>query len=77
MYDVEEADTNIFVIDTFCKTFNATPLVMKNEDGTKRFNIKLPYDHSDSPAISFKSSTESYNEKSFSKYQIMYSGLLY
>lgn len=77
MYDVDETDTNMFVIDTFCKTFNGTPLIMENENGTKSFNIKLPFDNSNTQTLSFKSRSESYSDRSFSKYQIMYSRLMY
>ncbi len=77
MFDGDDYNTDLFVVNRFCKTFGCTLFVSENEDGTRSFSIKLPFDYSAGNSINFKSNTDEYFNDAFSIYRIMCSDMLY
>lgn len=77
MYDCDEVDTDLFVVNRFCKTFGGTLFTSETEGKAKSFSIRLPYDYSAGSSVDFKSGMAGYTDNLFSKYRIMYSEILY
>lgn len=76
MYPGDEANSDLFIVNRFCKTFGGTLFISKYNDKSKGFSVKLPV--CDLPdGLNLKSDKIRYRADEYSPYLIMYSDILY
>ena len=77
IYDKDETNWNLFIINRFCKAFGGMLLINDNSNEKKSINLRFPFCDNNEEPIKFRTSLKSYQDNKFSKYHIMYSDLLY
>lgn len=73
----DEVDWNLLIINRFCQTFNGTLFISGNSDDSKILGIKFPICDNHNEPVKFETSQKSYQDNQFSKYNIMFSDMLY
>ncbi len=74
-YSDDEFNTDLYVVNRFCKTFNCNLFISEQPNQSRSFNIKFPYNKNNKIIPLLKSPKTIYSEGRFSKYSIYYSEL--
>jgi len=77
LYEGDEVNTDMFIVNRFCKVFGGTLYVSENSNGSRGFSVKLPLDDTPDTVYELKTYSKKYSENAFSKYRIAYSDLIY
>lgn len=77
LYDGDEANPDLIIINRFCKTFEGTLIISENSDKKRSFNIRLPFYDGEEDPVQINTASLSYQDNKYSKYNIMYSKIIY
>lgn len=77
LHNGDELNTDMYIVNRFCKIFSATLFVSEKQDNSRSFSVRLPYDDSSNGPLVFKTAYDKYDKNIFSKYRVAYSDLIY
>lgn len=76
LYEKETADSDLFVVCRFCRTFGGTIFIADApETGGKMYSLKFPFFNGSGENTKFSSPAQSYRSDKFSKYHIALSDI--
>lgn len=77
MYEGDEANSDLIIINRFCKTFEGTLIIYEDRNKKRSFNVRFPFCDSFDSSIRLNTASLSYQDNRFSKYNIIYSKIIY
>ncbi len=77
MYNGDESNSDLIIVNRFCKTFDGTLIIFESSDKKRSFNVKFPFYDSFDNSIRLNTASLSYQDNRFSKYNIKYSKIIY
>ena len=65
LYDGDGTNTDMYIVNRFCKVFGATLFVSENSNGSKSFSVRIPYYDTSGPAVILETKLKEYDGNVF------------